>query len=67
MGVHVICRIVVLCVCCLLALPVSAEDELWEWVTPLPQGHDLVAAASGDGVTVAVGQHGSRVADQPHR
>jgi len=59
MGVHVICRSVGLCVCCLLALPVSAEDELWEWVTPLPQGHDLVAAASGDGVTVAVGQHGS--------
>ena len=49
----------VLCVCCLLALPASAEEELWEWVTPTPQGHDLVAAESGEGVTVAVGQHGS--------
>ncbi len=52
-------RITVLCVCCLLALPVSAEDELWEWVTPWPQGHDLYAAAAGNGVTVAVGRNGT--------
>jgi len=56
---HVIDRLVVLCVCCLLALPVSAEDQLWEWVTPSPQGHDLFAAAVGNGVTVAVGRNGT--------
>ena len=58
-GFHVICRITVLCVCCLVALPVSGEDELWEWVTPTPQGHDLFAAEAGNGVTVAVGRNGT--------
>ena len=59
MGFHVIDRLVVLCVCCLLAPQVSAEDPLWEWVTPLPQGHSLTAAAIGNGVTVAVGGGGT--------
>ena len=61
MGSHVICRITVLCVCCFLALPVSGEDEQWEWVTPWPQGRDLYAAAEGDGVTVAVGRNGTAI------
>jgi hypothetical protein len=45
--------------CMLVALPVAADDALWEWVTPRPQGHDLRAAAAGDGVTVAVGGKGT--------
>jgi len=60
-GFHVICRITVLCVCCLLALPVSAGDDLWEWVTPWPQGHNLYAAAIGGSVTVAVGERGTAI------
>ena len=40
-------------------MPVASEDELWEWVTPLPQGHELYAAAAGNGVTVAVGGGGT--------
>jgi hypothetical protein len=58
-GIQLIRWIAFLCVCCLFALPIAAEDELWEWVTPLPQGHDLYAAAAGNGVTVAVGQSGT--------
>ena len=52
-------RAVLFFVCFVVALPVSAADDLWEWVTPLPQGHDLFAAAGGDGVTVAVGRGGT--------
>lgn len=55
-------RFLVLCICCLLALPVAAEDPLWEWVTPWPQGHALRAVAVGDGVMVAVGVNGSIIA-----
>ena len=55
-------RIVVLVVCCLLSLPVSAEGPLWEWVTPWPQGHSLRAVAAGNGVMVAVGVNGSIIA-----
>ncbi|MFV2073569.1 MAG: hypothetical protein ACC742_13060 [Thermoanaerobaculales bacterium] len=40
---------------------VTAETR-WEWVNPLPQGHHLTAAATGDGVTVAVGLNGSIIA-----
>jgi hypothetical protein len=58
-GIQLIRWIAFLCVCCLFALPIAAEDELWEWVTPLPQGHDLYAAAAGNGVTVAVGRNGT--------
>jgi len=61
-GGHVIGRITTLLVCCLLVLPVSAEDELWEWVTPLPQGHSLSIAAIGNGVRVAVGEQGTVIA-----
>ena len=52
-------RVVIFLIFCLVALPVLAADDLWEWVTPLPQGHDLLAAAVGDGVTVAVGRGGT--------
>jgi hypothetical protein len=52
-------RVVIFFIFCLVALPVLAADDLWEWVTPLPQGHDLLAAAAGDGVTVAVGRGGT--------
>ena len=52
-------RIVVIFACCAVALPLLAADELWEWVTPLPQGHDLGAAAIGNGVRVAVGGQGT--------
>ncbi len=55
-------RVVTICVCCLVALPVSAVDELWEWVTPWPQGHSLRAVAAGNGVMVAVGVKGSIIA-----
>ncbi len=58
-GIQLIRRITVLCVCCLLAPLVAAEEPLWEWVTPWPQGHDLYAAAAGNGVTVAVGRNGT--------
>jgi hypothetical protein len=54
-----VCRVVVVLVSCLLALPVVAGDGLWEWVTPLPQGHSLLAAAFGNGVVVAVGAKGT--------
>jgi hypothetical protein len=57
-GVHVL-RVLTVLFCCLVALPVSAADELWEWVTPWPQGHSLYAAAAGNGVTVAVGANGT--------
>ena len=60
-GVHVP-RVLTVLFCCLVALPVAAEDELWEWVTPLPQGHSLTAAAVGNGVTVAVGGGGTIIA-----
>ncbi len=52
-------RVLTVLFCCLVALPVSAADELWEWVTPWPQGYDLYAAATGGGVTVAVGENGT--------
>jgi hypothetical protein len=52
-------RIPALLACMLVALPVAADDGLWEWVTPRPQGHDLRAAARGNGVTVAVGRTGT--------
>ena len=55
-------RTVIFFVCFVVALPLSAADNLWEWVTPLPQGHDLVAAAFGDGVAVALGQYGTSIA-----
>jgi len=61
MEFRVICRLAVLCICSLLALPIGAEDDLWEWVTPSPQGHDLFAAAVGNGVTVAVGRNGTAI------
>ena len=51
-------RALALCFC-VHVLPASAEGDLWEWVTPTPQGHDLFAAASGNGVTVAVGRQGT--------
>ncbi len=62
MGIQTIRWITALGVFCLLALPVSASDELWEWVTPWPQGHTLRAVAAGDGVVVAVGVGGSIIA-----
>ncbi len=46
---------------CLVAAPGLAGEPLWEWVTPTPQGHDLFAAASGNGVVVAVGHGGTVV------
>jgi hypothetical protein len=52
-------RILPLLVAVLVALPTAAEEPLWEWVTPWPQGHDLYAAAAGNGVTVAVGRGGT--------
>jgi hypothetical protein len=52
-------QIVVIFACCAVALPLLAADELWEWVTPLPQGHDLGAAVIGNGVRVAVGGQGT--------
>ena len=52
-------RVLTVLFCCLLSLPVAAEDELWEWVTPLPQGLGLTAAAIGNGVAVAVGNGGT--------
>lgn len=52
----------ILFACCVVGLSLSAADELWEWVTPRPQGHDLVAAAFGDGVAVALGQYGTSIA-----
>ena len=54
-------RVVTFFMCCLVALPVSAADDLWEWVTPWPQGHGLKAAAAGNGVWVAVGEKGTVV------
>ncbi len=41
-----------------LQTPVMAEP-LWEWVNPLPQGHDLISIATGGGVIVAVGVNGT--------
>jgi len=61
-GIQLIRWIAFLCACCLLALPTSAEDPLWEWVTPWPQGHTLRAVVAGDGVVVAVGVNGSIIA-----
>jgi hypothetical protein len=58
MGVRVP-RVPIVLLCVLIALPAVAEDQLWEWVTPTPQGHDLFAAAAGNGVTVAVGRNGT--------
>ena len=58
MGVRVP-RVSIVLLCVLIALPAVAEDQLWEWVTPTPQGHDLFAAAAGTGVTVAVGRNGT--------
>ena len=54
-------RLLVFLICCLVAVPGSAGEALWEWVTPTPQGHDLFAAAIGDGATVAVGREGTVV------
>jgi hypothetical protein len=59
-SVRVASRASALCFC-ILALSAPAEDVLWEWVTPTPQGHDLFAAATGNGVTVAVGRGGAVV------
>lgn len=53
--------VLTLLIFCLVAVPGFAGDQLWEWVTPLPQGHDLFAAASGNGVVVAVGRGGTIV------
>ena len=44
---------------CLVGVSAFAADGAWEWVTPLPQGHDLCAATAGDGVTVVVGRKGT--------
>ncbi len=55
-------RLIGLLALCLVAQLGGAEDTPWEWVTPLPQGHDLFAAASGNGVTVAVGRGGTVIA-----
>ncbi len=46
---------------CLIAAPGLAGDQHWEWVTPTPQGHNLSDAASGHGVTVAVGGDGTAI------
>ena len=54
MEIRVVVRVVAFFFCCLFAPSVWSEDELWEWVTPRPQGHALWAAAVGNGVTVAV-------------
>lgn len=55
-------RVLVLIACCASALPASSDEPLWEWVTPTPQGHDLFAAAAGNGVTIAVGRSGTVIA-----
>lgn len=55
-------RVLVLIACCAASVPVAAQEGLWEWVTPLPQGHDLFAAAAGNGVTIAVGRGGTVIA-----
>ncbi len=52
-------RVVVFGVWCFFAFSALADDGKWEWVTPSPQGHDLFAAAVGDGVSVGVGQRGA--------
>lgn len=52
-------RVPVLLACILVVLPVAADDGLWEWVTPRPQGHDLHAAAMGNGIAVTVGRRGT--------
>ncbi len=57
-GIESCFDLLVFLICCLLAAPGLAGEALWEWVTPTPQGHDLFAAAIGDGVTVAVGREG---------
>jgi len=52
-------RVVVLLACCLAAQSAAAADDLWEWVTPRPQGHSLSGATIGNGVSVAVGEKGT--------
>jgi len=58
-GGRMLGRFVIFFVCIVAALPLSAADDLWEWVTPRPQGHSLSAAAIGNGVRVAVGEKGT--------
>ena len=55
-------RVMIAVASALMTLPVTAADDLWEWVTPWPQGYDLYAAATGGGVTVAVGANGTVIA-----
>lgn len=41
-------------------IPVPAPGALtWHWQNPLPQGNDLRSVANGDGMFVAVGDHGA--------
>ena len=58
-GGRMLGRVLAQFVCCLVALPLSAADDLWQWVTPRPQGHSLSGAAIGNGVRVAVGKRGT--------
>lgn len=56
---HAVGGFILLGIVLVCAQPIASASDRWQWVDPLPQGHNLIAAASGDGVIVAVGERGT--------
>jgi photosystem II stability/assembly factor-like uncharacterized protein len=45
--------------CCAIPTSALASPSLWQWANPTPQGNNLNAAVTGNGVSVAVGGVGT--------